>query len=316
MSYEWSFEPRGERPSRQRVEAWLVDRPWWQLGADRATYYAPATGVYFGIDWLPDTAPAPLRFSVDLVLPEVFAIEALREIEALVEAFALDLAGPTGAPPHGGGRFDPDRALLDWRERNTRACAEELRTRRTSELDAPPATLPRATHLAIWRWNRCLEAYGERLATVEMIPCVPSPVRLVVPHGDRTTVLTAVYWEAGAPLVLPEVDLVLAAEAPDLAPVVIPQVALRPWLDAFERREAGTRFGRSGVIHDCGLPHWIVDDVLPRSRVPSGEGLGDALRSLGSRRRLVPVGPHEVLDRETVRSVERRDRPGPIALAG
>ena len=69
VSYEWSFEPRGERPSRRRIEAWLVDRPWWQLGADRASYYAPATGVYFGIDWLPDTAPAPLRFSVDLVLP-------------------------------------------------------------------------------------------------------------------------------------------------------------------------------------------------------------------------------------------------------
>lgn len=268
-----------------------MDRPWWQLGADRASFYDPATGVYFGIDWLTNDAPAPLVFTLDLFLPETFVLQALPELLALTEAFGLDVEEPGRAV----GPLDPAEFLGAWRDRNAEVCGT-----RVGELDAPYGTLPRSANIAVWKWNKCREAYVERLATVEMLPCFPPAVRLVVPHGDRSTVLTAAVWMAGAPIVLPEVDLVLAVEAPDLAPRVIPAVALRPWLDRFPRREAGYHFGRSGVVHDCGLPHWIVDFEDPPT------ALVEALRSLGSRRRLVTVAPHEVLDRETVRIARER----------
>lgn len=290
-SVQVGFRPRGVRPRRAAIEAWLVARPWWQLGAERASYYDPSTDVYFGLDWLDDDAPAPMRFELELCLPESFAHEAVPEVAALAEAFSLDTVLPGRDP----SPFDPERFLADWREANAQVCAAQV-----GELDTPYGTLPRASNLAIQAWNRCREAYGERLWTVEMLPCLPPPVRLMVPYGDRSTVLTAVIWTAAQPIVLPEVDVVLAMEAPDLAPQVIPHVALRPWLDRFPRREAGHRFGRSGVIHACGLPHWIVDYDTPPA------GLEEALRSLGTRRRLVTVAPHEVLDRETVRAARER----------
>ena len=293
MSYDVFFRPRETRPTRPQVEAWLVDRPWWQLGAERASYYDPSTGVYFGLDWLDDRldGTAPLKFDLELFLPETFALQALPELCALVDAFSLDVVGADGEP----APFDPAAFLDAWRDANTHACGLQV-----DELDAPHGTLPRATNIAVWMWNRCRDAYGERLSTVEMLPCLAPPVRLMVPHGDRTTVLTAVIWTAASPIVLPEVDVVLAMESPELAPQVIPVVALRPWLDRFPHREAGHRFGRWGVVHECGLPHWIVDYDTPPT------GLVEALRSLGSRRRLVTVAPHEVLDREMVRIARER----------
>ena len=206
-------------------------------------------------------------------------------------AAALALAG-LGIPD-----LDPARFLRGWRALNRVAVARAFAD------GGARRTLPAATHERIWRWNQACDAYADRLATVEMVACSPARVRLVAPQHDPVTVLTAVCWSDAAPVVLPEVDLVLVVDGPDAVPRAIPQVALRPLLARYPRREAGFVFGRNGRIHDAGLAHWIVDDDLPP------EDLLDALRTLGGVRALEPLTPGEVLDRD------RRDRIEPESPA-
>ncbi|MEQ1504082.1 MAG: hypothetical protein ABMB14_17700 [Myxococcota bacterium] len=277
-----AFAPRGRAPERAAVEAWLASRPNWRVGADRASYYAPSTGVYFGCGWLDQVGAGPaLVFELDVERSDVFGREAEAEVRALSAAF--DLAA--------------DGFLASWRAANAIACR--------SAVDRPRRTLPAATNLAVWRWNAARDPYLDRLATIEMVPCVPPPVRLVAPPADATTVLTSVQWTGCTPIVLPEVDVVVVAD--ERATRAIPMVALRPWLEGFPHRPAGHAFGRSGVVYDAGLPHWLIDfDVAP-------DALADAVRTLGTPRRLVAVLADDVLDRESVaRHHESGSGPRPV----
>jgi hypothetical protein len=209
--------------------------------------------------------------------------------EAELELRALGLSGVSSGGPTPG--LDPSAFLQAWRVQNAVAIARTLRD------GEPRRSLPAAIHERVWRWNRARDAYFDRLSAVEMVPCAPGAVRLVAPQHDPVTVLTAVSWSDGAPIALPEVDLVLAVDGADSVPRAIPLVALLPWLERFPRREAGYLFGRSGVVHDAGLAHWIVDDDLP------AEELMAALRTLGAVRTLEVLAPGEVLDREQVEPV-------------
>ncbi|MEZ4241405.1 MAG: hypothetical protein R3F59_35685 [Myxococcota bacterium] len=202
-----------------------------------------------------------------------------------LEAEAILRASGPGVP-------DAAAFLARWERENADAVAALAADGR------PRRALGREAGLRVWRWNRCLAAYAERLWAVELLPCTPVAVRLVAPQHDPVTTLTAVVWTEGEPVALPEADLLLAVDGPDAVPRAVPMVALRPWLDRLERRAASHQFGRGGVEWDAGLAHWIVDE-------DDAAALVGAVRELGAVRTLEPLWPREVLDRELLDAVRR-----------
>jgi hypothetical protein len=158
--------------------------------------------------------------------------------------------------------------------------------------------LPRFANLAIWRWNRARASYTDRLGAVETLACAAPRVECLTPGGDRSTVLTGVVWNDLLPIAMPAVDVVLVNLAGRVW--VVPQIALVPWLERYPRREASHEFGRSGVVHRCGLAHWLVDDDQPPA------DLIDVIRTVGTERVLLRLPPADVLDREAVTSARRR----------
>lgn len=282
MFHDVTFVARGATPARAELERLLAQRGW-QVGGERASFYDPATGVYFGATWArpgtPGAGELPLALEVPVLRPDPVGRQAAAEILALSRAFDLGLTGDPCAPA-------AELFLERWRAHNAEVHLGAV------DGDVPLRALPAARNLAIWSWNRARDAYFDRLSSVETTACCPAPVRLVALHPEDATVLTAVTWVEAAPIALPDVDLVLAVGEGDSVTRVIPMVALQPLLERFPRREADHRFGRSGVVYEVGLAHWIVDYDLPP------DDLVEALRALGTHRRLVPVGPDTVLDRE------------------
>jgi hypothetical protein len=258
MSYDLSFRSPSGAVDLDAVRRWFSARPGYTVAGDRAWYENRVSGVYFSFQLGPT-----LSFSLNYFRPDLFAREAEEEVSAVIAAFDL--------------RLEPDRAwspaafLAGWREGNRRAHAV------LAERETPVLTLPQATNLGVWRWNRAREGYLDRLASVEGRACFVPTLFLLVPEGGGP-VRTAVVWAEHMPLALPEVDLVLALNEPGGRPLAIPLDALRPALATCERR-------------DGDLPHWFVDD-------PSAE----LLEILDTAGRFVPfrrVDPGEVLDRET-----------------
>lgn len=291
MSYDLYFRTDDRPPATGAMRAWLAARPGATVTAEGVAFRDDATGVSSRYD-LDERGVA---FAMDLPRPGVAALVAEGEVQAFVAAFGLQVVDPQ-PDGMGDGRWSRDGFLRGWRAANAAAVRDRLRGR----ADLPVPTLSAARNAGVLAWNRAREAYGDRIAAVEDLPCTVPAVRLVRPRGDERTVLAAVAW-SGEPAVVPEVDLVLASAPPTVRDVpsrgevrVIPLVALRPWLEGFERRPADHRFGRGGRSHVAGLAHWVADtDIRPG-------GLWDALRALGTVRALDPIAPEHVLDREAV----------------
>lgn len=319
MSYDLFFRTDRVAPTADALRAWLAARPYTTVTRGAVVWNDGAIGVSFRFELADDARPGtvPVSFVMDLPRPGIAALVAEVEVQALVAAFGLGVFDPQ---PEGmaDGIYSREGFLRGWRSANAAAHRDLLRGR----ADLPVPTLPAARNAAVVAWNRAREAYADRLAAVESLPCTVPPVMLLAPRGDERTVLTAVAW-SGEPTALPDVDLVLASapptvrDTPDPGPArAIPLVALRPWLTAFERRPADHRFGRHGRSHVAGLLHWIADtDARPGDLADDRPGrLGEALRALGTVRPLDPVPRERVLDRETVDAARAVFRTPPGAV--
>ncbi len=128
----------------------------YQVTDRQAIRHNEETGTYFWFD-LEDPGPelgvkpgrlAPVSFHLNYFRPHSFALEAARELSALVEAFGLVIAGPA-LPGLARGAYSDEAFLEAWKRGNEAAYQEFLPH---PELQDPPV-LPAERMERFWRWN-------------------------------------------------------------------------------------------------------------------------------------------------------------------
>lgn len=260
MSYDLFLTPRLPLDPGE-VRAWLARRPHTRVAGTQAVYENADTGVYFTHDLGDDGS---VSFNLNFYRPSVFVQEAAPEVAALLEALDFDIEDPQ-TEGMGEGPFTVEGLVRGWTHGNRFAHRVMVGSR-----GQRPPTLAAARHEALWRWNLSREAYGDLLASIEMLPVYVPRVFLVVEvDGDGNPahqVHTAVIWGEAMPMAVPEVDLVLAMDEPGDPPRVIRRADLAEVLAPWAYRAAGYRFELDGREHDVALPHWLLahDEPPPR----------------------------------------------------
>src|SRR5262249_13135627 len=146
-------------------------------------------------------------FNINYLRPHVFGLEAEIELSALVARFAPRIRDPQ-RDGMGDGPYTPEGFLRGWNAGNRFGCEAMAFGAGLQRPGLPAATLER-----VWRWNYAKDAYQERLATIELVPCFVPTVD-IVRSVEPSELFTVVIWGDAMPLALPEVDAILIAAKP------------------------------------------------------------------------------------------------------
>ncbi|MBW2257802.1 MAG: hypothetical protein JRI25_24815, partial [Deltaproteobacteria bacterium] len=218
---------------------------------------------------------------------DIFALEAVEDVAAFVDAFGLEVEDPQ-VEGMGEGPFTVEGFLSGWRAGN-RFAHQAITSQHT---DYTILHKPAAINRAVAAWNRVREYYMDWMGTVEMRGGFAPTVIYVKPEDAPDEVLTAAIWSEGMACALPEVDLIIAINEGEASPRAIPLDALRNLLLPYEHRPAGHTITLGEEARDCGLAHWMVDHPEPP------EELITALKGLGEVRHFERIEPDMVLDEE------------------
>lgn len=262
MSYDLSFHPPAGQPApgRDAFAAHFAARPHFTFDPDsgQAHYENEITGVYF--DFLHQggsEAGAPAAsFTINLVRPHVFALEAAPEIAAFVEAFGLAVKDPQEGGIE-GEKFVQAQFLRGWNGANAVAYLEAFADAAREQLDAVPA-LPIAEIQRTWLWNRSFEQLTHAHPGVHVPNCA------YFDDGEGE-VATAVMWPLGLPVLLPRASVLLLCKGEDESAEYrqIDWETVEEKLGLEEREQQSTP-----------APHWVLDgkELAPQLEALFAEG--------------------------------------------
>ncbi len=261
----------------------------YQIGMPQFFYENKDTDVYFvfqfeGTPESPQEKYTPMTLNVNYFRPSYFILEAEPEVTAFVCHFDL-LIFDSQTHGNAGEVYQKDLLISGWNHGNEFAYAALLSKPASRE---KVATLPTATLMEIWRWNRGRHALdvGDKFV----------PRIFFIQIDGR--VCTAAVWPDGIPTVIPRVDylIVLIVPRKELAPEgplgTIEDRALLAWEDArpILERHRSTTVGNA-IVPDYDLAPGDVVSFI-RSLPPDSQ-------------EIVAFPTDRVLDRELVEKYAR-----------
>lgn len=253
MSYDLFIKPK--RTGRKAFESYFEDRMWWTVkpteSGVQAWYENEDSGVYFSFDW----SEKSIAFNMNYFRPSFFGLEAADEVTAFVDAFGGAIHDPQ-SDGMGSGPFTRDGFVRGWASGNRFGHRAIL-----SQHDASGFySLPAARLQALWRWNYQRERTTDVLNTVEMVPCfVPKITPVVVDEQLQMIVI----WDATIPILLPEVDAILAPRGEGLG--LIPRRALDGVLAEWRIRPADDEMGKGRQLGLAAREVVFETDEVPAS---------------------------------------------------
>ena len=202
MSYSLflHFKPRIRRTN---MVAYFAGRRHYKLAKDRVSYQNEDTGVYFwfdlryGRDILGRRTVKSIEFEVNYNRPSFFALEAEKELSAIIGVFHPRIEDPQ-MHGMGEGPYSAEGFFSGWNFGN----AFSVRSVLTRSPDADVTSMPGDVLRAAWLWNsRCAEQRKKLnhrcfVPTILFLRVDGLPCRVVA-------------WGAAMPIMLPRVDYVV-----------------------------------------------------------------------------------------------------------
>jgi hypothetical protein len=223
VSYDLRFLVAADRspPEPGALREYFRSRRWYEDQGDQLWYADEDTGVYFSfdvgaVDDDPDPVepagdglvPTCLSFNINYFRPHVFGLEAVQELAAVADRFALLVDDPQ---VHGMGRgaFASAGFLAGWDAGNLAAHRALLSSAHDGHVPLAHHSLPAATLERAWRWNHGRQALQDALGDV-FVPKIS-----FVQQGGAAR--TFAVWGDAIPVALPDVDLLVLVRD-ELAP--------------------------------------------------------------------------------------------------
>ncbi len=246
MSYDLYFCSRSQTPafSREAFDRYFSGRPHYSADETQAKYFNDDSGVYFSFYYNEpeEDSPAeeasqeltiPVAFNLNYFRPHVFGLEAEPELAAFVRHFDLTVID-VQMQGMGEGEYSREGFLRGWNAGN----GFGYQSFSSQPRDTPVFSLPTARIESIWRWNLELGALQEKIGESNFVP-------RILCINSSGSVQTTVVWGDGLPILLPRVDVVLAARK-HFAPrgwfrtkndvVIIPWNEMEPLLRTYRKR--------------------------------------------------------------------------------
>jgi hypothetical protein len=300
MSYDLFF--RGRNPGtivpRDAFTCYFYGRRHYELNETQAWYANEDTGVYFVFDYNDppsseemgadsDGTLLPVSFCVNYLRPHVFGLEAEPEVSSFVKYFDLTVCDPQ-MHGMGDGEYSLDGFLGGWNAGNEFAYQAIIQ----QEPKAAHLCLPSSKIETAWNWNYQREERQSQFGDNAFVP------KLFF-FNVNGVVRTGIAWSDGIPILLPQVDLVLAPRS-RLAPrrlfrartddiVVFSWGEVQPILKRF--RELPGDIACFELFYDQ-TPHDIermIREAKPPRQLPEGIGFDQVLdQELLERARMPP----------------------------
>ena len=193
------------------VRRWCDGRTWWSGSPERIIYDNTDSGCCFSIrlSGFPDTEPDNLALVAgpDQVVarlrtlqPPVYPDEVGEELAGLVRALGLRMSLPDDPDPT-PGPWSLSRVLLAWRTTHRRVLNDWLANPDRLRV----GRLPAARIKQVWEWNR-------RLRETDASEDEDVHVARVSYADLGAGILTWASWPNAIPILLPQVDFILAGE--------------------------------------------------------------------------------------------------------
>jgi hypothetical protein len=214
MSFDLYFKSIGANsPGRQNFNEYFGTRKWYSVENDQAFYANEDTQTDFSFSWSDnlgdliddDTYSSEIQrellaveFSINLLRPFVFGLEAATELESFVGQFELQVFNPQ-SESRGIEAFNRKR-LEETYDRCNQSALKATK-REMPELLENKYHMPRQKMVDIWRWNYSRE---KRMESTDHLYFVP--VIFFVEYGEGLKI--ASLWSDGIGTIFPEVDLI------------------------------------------------------------------------------------------------------------
>lgn len=213
MAYVVFLKSKEGDLSLESFQKLFKDRENFRVEGHQAFYENHNTGVGFYFEYIHtsnqgDENVRPegtyrIVLSVEYCQPTFFFVEAIYEIEDFIDKGDLVVYDPQIGGKEGAEPFDHDVMFESWKDCNEDAICEYM-------LGLGPAmddvfVMPYNTVKLLWEWNYYIPKAREQIANHIHIPSVMA----VDYNGDDQT---GVVWQQGAPIAIPEVDIVIIAK--------------------------------------------------------------------------------------------------------
>jgi hypothetical protein len=207
MSYDLFFRRRSSAGifSQGEFSNYFKRRKFYEMKGTRAWYSNENTGVYFGFDFNSrdssarrDSSLLPIAFNLNYYRPHVFGLEAEPEVAAFVEQFDLTISDPQNQGM-GDGAYSRDGFLRGWNAGNEFGYGAIF----SQDPGQKVMTLPSKVIQKFWRWNLGVETRLQEIGVDAFVPTVYY-------FNGVGKVRTGIVWGDGIPILLPEVDIVVA----------------------------------------------------------------------------------------------------------
>jgi hypothetical protein len=263
----------------------------YEVSKREALYFNPDSGVYFGFELAPppedpEEEHLPISFNINFFRPSYFILEAELEVTAFVRHFDLVVFDPQ-IDGMEGDEYQSHLLIKGWNCGNEFAFASFLRERGAAR-EVP--TLPAATLMEYWRWNR---GRAERQAQVGNTKSIPR-IAFVRVGGEARS---AAFWpDGGVPSIIPHVAYLIVdrekcdpeqQSGKENQALVAWEVA-RPLLERYNLIETDNSF----VLDDGAQPPGELARLIQSLPAYTGE--------------FAPLSAHEVVDRELVERYARK----------
>lgn len=210
MSYDLFFKPRTGEITAEAFEAYFNGRPHYKMDGSQAWYENKDTRAYFvfefqGDDGEDDIESFPVALNINFFRPSFFGLEAEPEVAAFVRAFDMTVSDPQ-TDGMGDGEYNSELFLSGWNHGNEFGYQAILK----DPVNRQQVTLPSATILDAWSWNRRRNELQDELGDTKFVPLI----MFLDIEGQLTT---AAVWPEGIPIAVPDVEYFLIPRR-ELAP--------------------------------------------------------------------------------------------------
>ncbi len=173
---------------------------------DTAYYSNEDTGVYFVFHYLHKGKKHKskdiyrISLNVDYCVPAFFIIEALYEVDAIVNNMGTDIYDPQ---PDGVGDsgYDPDIMFESWISQNEEAIKKWAVESAQNGDDDEPVVAPYDWLHRVWSWNYNKIRIQKKLGSNIYVPAIKFLT-------DQEMVKVGIIWPYGRAIAMPKVDLV------------------------------------------------------------------------------------------------------------
>lgn len=196
--YQMIFSPS---ITNKQFSLYFENRANYKLENDEASYDNEDTGVNFKFTFLENSVKAVngnVVFTIDLICPHYFAVEADIELSYFVERFKCRMIVPTRRKD----QIPKDGFILDWNHRNESSYATALKT--ILKDDVMPSR-PTEELAAIWKWNFSRDYLTDHLikndvfmpmiqfndiaGSLQSVVVWPAHIRTIIPVVDSVVIL-------------------------------------------------------------------------------------------------------------------------------